>query len=177
MVIWEQQNSSIETSQIYILWDQTSKLYSYVGYLRLGVSVFIMFLSVCLLPCLQVLVRCPPQACISFLWQATVIRAAELNRLFQIHTSTHTFELEHLNRQPLHSSASLPIFSPSLMFCRFQLKRCWPLKNCQQNQSTLAFMRSNHKACVRAWMWIVCLCQFMMYLLIMGNTFLRSDRH
>lgn len=112
-----------------------------------------------------------------FLFFDKLIRAAELKRLFQICTSTHThtFEFEHLERQTLHSPASPLIFFPSLMFCRFQLKRCWPLKSCQQNQSTMAFIRSNHKACVGAWMWILCLCQFMMYLLIMGNTFLCSD--
>lgn len=103
-----------------------------------------------------------PLVCVSFLWRVAVIRAADLNRFFH----THSFA---------PSSAWPLIFAASLMFCRFELKRCWPLKNCQQSQSTLAFIVSNHRAGVKARVRTVCQRNFMMYLLIMGNASLCSD--
>lgn len=147
-------------------------------------SLFIMFLSICPQspPGFAEMCFAPLPLQCTFLFFDKLIRAAGLKRLFQMCARTHTRTHTHTHvwvwtpRQadtpfsPLGSSSS----SPPLMFCRFQLKRCWPLKNCQQNQSTRASVRSvitkpvwRHERGSAV--------GFMMYLLIMGNTSLCSD--
>lgn len=162
-----------------ILWGQTLKLWRTFSWdILCSVSVFIIFLF-CLFSAKSASLCEMSSPSVHFFffffWQATIIRAVELNWHFHTptHRHIHRFELEHLNRKSLHSSLSL--LSSSLIFCWFRLKRCWPLKNQQQDQSTLASNALITNSCTMCVMQRGCRLCVVMHLLIMGSTLLCSD--
>lgn len=118
-----------------------------------GVSIVTLVLSVGLLPSLRVFVRRPSLVRIS------------ANRVCQAHTNTDLSL--NTGTASLRSSAQLPHLTSLADISPIPVNE---MLTFEELSAESIYIGSNHKACATERMWIVGLCQFGMYLLIVGTT-------